>query len=106
MDFSANIHICDMPSYEMSIYFRQHIISNACVPFSNSAVKVHNLLIYRNMTMARERINKRWEENSNELTEKDFASTNVHLGQQKQYTVERDYYKAICGIPRTCKVVG
>ena len=35
---------------------RQHLISKACVLFSNSAVKVHDSQAYRNMEMTRERI--------------------------------------------------
>ena len=35
---------------------RQHLISKACVLFSNSAVKVHDSQAYRNMEVTRERI--------------------------------------------------
>ena len=35
---------------------RQHLLSKACVLFSNSAVKVHDSQAYRNMEMTRERI--------------------------------------------------
>ena len=43
-------------SYEMFNSLRQHLISKACVLFSNSAVKVHDSQAYRNMEMTRERI--------------------------------------------------
>ena len=42
--------------YEMFNSLRKHLISKTCVLFSNSAVKVHDSQIYRNMEMSRERI--------------------------------------------------
>ena len=42
--------------YEMFNSLRQHLISKACVLFSNSAVKVHDSQAYINMEMTRERI--------------------------------------------------
>ena len=42
--------------YEMFNSLRQHLISQACVLFSNSAVKVHDSQAYINMEMTRERI--------------------------------------------------
>ena len=40
--------------YEMFNTLRKHLISKACVLFSNSAVKVHYSQAYRNMEMTRE----------------------------------------------------
>ena len=42
--------------YEMFISLLYHLISNTCVLFCNSAVKVHDSQAYRNMEMTRERI--------------------------------------------------
>ena len=42
--------------YEMFNSLRKHLISKACVLFSNSAAKVHDSQAYRNMEMTRERI--------------------------------------------------
>ena len=42
--------------YEMFNSLRWHLISKACVLFSNTAVKVHDSQAYRNMEMSRERI--------------------------------------------------
>ena len=42
--------------YEMFNSLRKHLISKACVLFSNSAVKVHDSQVYRTMVMSRERI--------------------------------------------------
>ena len=42
--------------YEIFNSLRYHLISKACVLFSNSAVRVHDSQAYRNMEMTRERI--------------------------------------------------
>ena len=42
--------------YEMFNSLREHLISKACVLFSNSAVKVHDSQAYRNMEITKERI--------------------------------------------------
>ena len=42
--------------YEIFNSLRSHLISKACVLFSNSAVRVHDSQAYRNMKMTRERI--------------------------------------------------
>ena len=42
--------------YEMFNSLRYHLISKACILFSNSAVKVHDSQAYRNREMTRERI--------------------------------------------------
>ena len=42
--------------HEMFNSLRYHLISNACILFSNSAVKVHESQAYRNMEMTSKRI--------------------------------------------------
>ena len=47
---------CEPPHWLHGPSVQQHLISKACVLFSNSAVKVHDSQTYRNTEMRRERI--------------------------------------------------
>ena len=56
LDLSANLLIGNVSLQEIFSDLRYHLISRACILFSNSAVKVHDSQANRNTEMTRERI--------------------------------------------------